>query len=69
MKNGKAADFTYAGGQPATMTYDGATYYYVYNGQGDVIGLTKADGTLVMGYTYGAWGTATGLAAEWKLVI
>lgn len=67
MKNGKAADFTYAGGQPATMTYDGATYYYVYNGQGDVIGLTKADGTLVMGYTYGAWGTATGLAMDAEL--
>jgi len=40
---------------------------HVYNGQGDVIGLTKADGTLVMGYTYGAWGTATGLAMDAEL--
>ena len=31
-------------------------YYYVYNAQGDVIGIIDSNGTKVVEYTYGAWG-------------
>ena len=31
-------------------------YYYVYNGQGDVIGILNSSGTLVAEYFYDAWG-------------
>ena len=31
-------------------------YYYVFNGQGDVIGLRSASGTVVAKYAYDAWG-------------
>ena len=64
VKNGEVVDITYANGQPATMTYDGVTYYYVLNGQGDVIGLTDSTGAMVIGYIYGAYGTVTPLASN-----
>ena len=62
--NGEVVDISYAGSQPLSLTYDGATYYYVLNGQGDVIGLTNSSGKMVIGYTYGAYGVATGLVAD-----
>ena len=34
----------------------GQTYYFVYNGQGDVIGLYNHGGTLIATYAYDAWG-------------
>ena len=34
----------------------GAEFYYVYNGQGDVIGLLDSLGTKVVTYTYDSWG-------------
>ena len=46
------------------MTYDGVTYYYILNGQGDVIGLTDDEGNMDIGYTYGAYCTVTDLAAS-----
>ena len=65
--NGEVVDISYAGSQPLSLTYDGATYYYVLNGQGDVIGLTNSSGKMVIGYTYGAYGVATGLVADPEL--
>ena len=44
----------------------GAEFYYVYNGQGDVIGLLDSMGTKVVTYTYDSWGkpvTTTGTLA------
>ena len=38
------------------VIYNGATYYYVQNAQGDVIAITNASGTRVVEYTYDAWG-------------
>ena len=40
----------------AGFTYEGETYYYRKNIQGDVIALLTADGTVVATYTYDAWG-------------
>ena len=34
----------------------GQTYYFVYNGQGDVIGLYNPGGKLIATYAYDAWG-------------
>lgn len=37
-------------------TYGDAAYYYLYNAQGDVIGLTDGSLNTVVQYTYDAWG-------------
>ena len=38
------------------FTLNGTSYYYVKNLQGDVIGILDSTGTLVVQYTYDAWG-------------
>ncbi|TDX98076.1 UNVERIFIED_CONTAM: RHS repeat-associated protein [Lysinibacillus xylanilyticus] len=43
-------------GNLLTMTYKGATYYYLTNYHGDVLALTNANGDIVAEYTYDAWG-------------
>ena len=64
VKNGEVVDFGYAGGQLATMSYDGATYYYVLNGQGDVVALTDNTGKMIIGYHYSAYGFPTLLKTD-----
>ena len=44
------------GGRPYALVYDGTTYYYVLNQQGDVIRLVDYNGATVARYTYNAWG-------------
>ena len=47
--------------------YGGNTYFYLYNGQGDVTGILNSSGTQVVSYTYDAWGkplTTTGSLAS-----
>lgn len=39
-----------------SVTYNGTTYYYVTNLQGDVTAILNASGTAVVTYTYDAWG-------------
>ena len=39
-----------------SFLYNGGTYYYVFNGQGDVIGITDGYGNMLARYTYDAWG-------------
>ena len=39
-----------------TVTYNGTTYYYVKNLQGDVVAILDSAGTAVVEYTYNAWG-------------
>lgn len=60
----EVVNFAYdASGLPFTLTYipDGAetgtTYYYVTNIQGDVVGLTDSEGTLIISYFYEAYGS------------
>lgn len=38
------------------LEWKGTKYYYVFNGQGDVIGITDPRGVLAVSYTYDAWG-------------
>jgi len=51
-------DLTYdASGNPQTMTYDGTTYYYTVNIQGDVTGIVDESGNVLVRYNYQAYGT------------
>jgi RHS repeat-associated protein len=55
-----------AQGKPCVATYGGADYYYLYNLQGDVIGLADSAKKVVVEYTYDPWGkplTCTGTMA------
>ena len=53
-------DFQYdAGGTAVGFNYNGTSYFYVRNLQGDVVAVTDADGTLVAKYAYDAWGNIT----------
>lgn len=45
-----------AQGRPAAMDYDGVIYTYIYNLQGDIIGILDSAGSLVVEYKYDAWG-------------
>ena len=68
VKDGKIIDFTYdASGTPLTMTYNGNTYYYVVNLQGDVEGLLDEDGNRVVTYFYTAYGQGKYIANEHPL--
>ncbi len=61
-------DFFYDNtGSPYALNYNGTTYYYITNLQGDVLGLIDASGNSVASYTYDPYGkvlTATGAMAE-----
>ena len=53
--------------RPAIVAYNGTKYAYIYNLQGDVLGLIDSNGTEVVKYTYDAWGkvlSATGSLAS-----
>ena len=58
VRNGVVVDFGYINGMPATVSFNGNTFYYVTNGQGDVTGITDSTGNLQITYYYDAWGTA-----------
>ena len=47
-------------GKPALVNHNGTQYSYLYNLQGDVIGLVDNAGSLVVEYKYNAWGSITG---------
>ena len=54
---GNTLNFAYdASGMPMMVTYNGTNYYYIVNLQGDVKGIVDNTGTLVVYYTYDAWG-------------
>ena len=48
--------YLYAADGLAGFQYNGVNYYYLFNGQGDVVGILNSSGTLVAKYTYDAWG-------------
>ena len=55
--------FTYDAIGPATITYEGDTYYYTRNAQGDILYITGTEeymngteSSLVVSYVYDAWG-------------
>ena len=43
-------------GAPYALSYNGTTYYYVTNLQGDVVKVVNASGTSQAEYSYNAWG-------------
>ena len=45
-----------ANGKRTSLDYNGATYAYLYNAQGDVVALSDTNGTVVVEYAYDAWG-------------
>ena len=56
-----------ASGTPIAVTYNGTTYYYVTNVQGDILQILDANGASVTEYSYDAWGkilTTTGSMAS-----
>ena len=64
--DGNVIDFIYdENNQPFAMRYKAsgsnnyATYYYILNVQGDVIGLLNANGAIAAKYTYDPWGKVT----------
>jgi len=49
--------FSYdAGSAPVTVTFNGTTYFYATNLQGDIVAILDSTGTSVATYTYDAWG-------------
>jgi len=49
--------FTYdVDGRPVAVTYNGTTYFYATNIQGDVLAIMDADEYTVVAYSYDAWG-------------
>lgn len=52
---------------PYGFTYNGTSYFYLLNLQGDVIGIYDGNGDIVVQYTYDSWGkliSITGSLAE-----
>ena len=47
--------FIYGNGL-SSVIYNGVEYWYIFNVQGDVIGLINASGSYVVQYTYDSWG-------------
>ncbi len=48
--------FTYGASGPISVIWNGTTYYYVTNLQGDVVAIVNSSGTEVASYAYDAWG-------------
>ena len=44
------------------VSYNGTKYTYVHNLQGDIVGILDASGSLVVEYSYDAWGKPTAVA-------
>ena len=54
---GKSLLFSYdANGQAVSVNYNGTEYYYLRNGQNDIVGLMDESGMRVVEYIYDAWG-------------
>ena len=55
--DGTVMNFAYdASGTPLAVDYNGTTYYYATNLQGDVVAILNSSGVAVVEYTYNAWG-------------
>ena len=58
-------DFVYDNtGKPYALKYDGTTYYYVLNLQGDVMSIITHWGQSYGSYTYDAWGNVLSVSGD-----
>ena len=48
--------FVYDALGAAAVVYNGTTYYYLRNAQGDIVGIVDTSGNTVVSYAYDAWG-------------
>ena len=64
VRNGVTIDFTYINGIPATISFNGMTFYYVVNGQGDITGIVDSTGKVQLRYYYDAWGVSTSVYSD-----
>ena len=57
--------FFYDGeGKPSFVCFNNNMFYYIYNKQGDVIGMADNTGLLVVQYVYDAWGNVTNIVGK-----
>jgi RHS repeat-associated protein len=49
-----------------SINFNGTEYYYIFNAQGDVIGLLDGNGNQVVTYQYDAWGDSTSISGSLK---
>ena len=53
-------EFTYdERNKPLSITFQGETFWYIYNGHGDVVALTDLNGQIAVRYEYDEWGLPT----------
>ena len=56
-ENGNELHFFYdVQNKPAVVVFNGTAYAYLYNLQGDVIGLVDSNGAKMVSYSYDTWG-------------
>ena len=61
----KWLDYFYdANGSLFGFNYNGANYYYIRNGQNDIIGILDSTGTQVVSYQYDTWGKLLGISGS-----
>ena len=53
-----------AQGKPAQVSFNGMTYTYIHNLQGDIVGILDSTGALVVEYKYDAWGQPLGTSGS-----
>ena len=66
-KGNDTLHFTYdATGIPLAVKYNGTTYYYKTNLQGDIMAIVDGTGTAVVTYAYDAWGVLLDISGTMK---